>query len=185
MPDKKTVSGIIRAVVTIAIPVLAGDKVVAVITFFNSGVGQEKDENLVTIISTVATQLGSFIQRRQVEEQLRMSEARLANAQRIAHLGSWDWDIIRNDLHWSDEIYRIFGLEPHRFAATYEAFLNSVHPDDREFVVRSVRDALDAGKPYSIDHRIVLPDGRERIVHEQAEVECPPTGHRDPDGRVP
>ena len=104
------------------------------------------------------------------KDMLTKSEARLSNAQRIAHLGSWDWDIARNELRWSDEIYRIFGLSLQEFGATYEAFLNSVHPDDREFVRESVNQALYEKKPYSIDHRIVLPDGSERIVHEQAEV---------------
>jgi PAS domain S-box-containing protein len=73
-------------------------------------------------------------------------------------------------LHWSDEIYRIFGLSPQQFGATYEAFLDSVHPDDREFVKRAVHEALFESKPYSIDHRIILPDGTIRIVHEQAEI---------------
>lgn len=109
-------------------------------------------------------------ERKKTEEALKKSEASLANAQRIARLGNWDWDIVADDLRWSEEIYRIFGLSPHEFGATYEAFLNSVHPGDREFVKRSVNMALHEGRPYSIDHRIVLPDGTERIVHEQAEV---------------
>ena len=105
-----------------------------------------------------------------MEKELRRSEASLAEAQRIAHLGYWDWDIVKNELRWSDEIYRIFGLKPQEFGATYEAFLNSVHPDDREFVKKSVDEALNQRKYYSIDHRIVLPDASERIVHAQAEV---------------
>lgn len=109
-------------------------------------------------------------ERKKIEETLRRSESSLANAQRIAHLGNWDWDIVADELRWSDEIYRIFGVPPHEFGATYEAFLNSVHPDDREFVKRSVDLAIHERMPYSIDHRIILPDGTERIVHEQAEV---------------
>jgi PAS domain S-box-containing protein len=105
-----------------------------------------------------------------MREMLRKSVASLAEAQRIAHLGNWDWDIVNNELRWSDEIYRIFGLIPQQFGATYEAFLNSVHPDDREFVKEAVNKSLYENEPYSIDHRIVLPDGSERIVHEQAEV---------------
>ncbi len=107
-------------------------------------------------------------ERKRSEERLRRSEASLAEAQRIAHLGNWDWNIVTNELGWSDEIYRIFGLLPQEFGATYEAFLDSVHPDDREFVKKAVDEALYEDKPYSIDHRIVLPDGTERIVHEQA-----------------
>jgi len=108
--------------------------------------------------------------RERTDEALRRSEARLSEAQRIAHIGNWDWNIQANDLHWSDEIYRIFGLAPRQSGATYEAFLGSVHPDDRQFVRQSVDDALYRGKPYSIDHRVIRPDGSQRIVHESAEV---------------
>ncbi|HLY95873.1 MAG TPA: PAS domain S-box protein, partial [Sideroxyarcus sp.] len=68
------------------------------------------------------------------EEQLRRSEHGLAEAQRIAHLGNWELDLVRNVLTWSDEIYRIFEIDPERFGASYEAFLNGIHPDDREMV---------------------------------------------------
>jgi len=102
--------------------------------------------------------------------EIRENAERLAEAQRIAHIGDWDWDILDNTLSWSDEIFRIFGLAPQGFGATYEAFLSSVHPDDRQFVQESVDKALYENQPYSIDHRIVLPNGLERIVHEQAEI---------------
>ncbi len=109
-------------------------------------------------------------ERKEAEEALLKIKQSLSEAQRIAHLGNWDWNIRTNELVWSDEIYRIFGLKPREFGATYEAFLNCIHPDDIEFVKKSVNEALREGKDYSIDHRIILPDGSERIVHEQAEV---------------
>jgi len=109
-------------------------------------------------------------ERKRAEHELRRSEARLSEAQRIAHVGNWDWDITTDTLLWSDEIYRIFGLQPQEFGATYAAFMDSVHPNDREFVDRSVTETLHDGTPYSIDHRIVLPDGSVRFVHEEAEV---------------
>ncbi|MBI2413093.1 MAG: PAS domain-containing protein [Deltaproteobacteria bacterium] len=98
------------------------------------------------------------------------SEAGLLNAQRIAKIGSWDWDIAKNTLHWSDEIYRIFGADPQSFGATYEAFLGIVPPEDRDAVQRAVDEALKGLASYSIDHRITLPDGTGKIVHEEAEV---------------
>jgi formate hydrogenlyase transcriptional activator len=109
-------------------------------------------------------------ERNRTAESLRKSESNLAEAQRLAHLGSWEWDIGTNDLYWSDEIYRIFGLSPLKFGATYEAFLASVHPDDREHVERSVNVALNEKEPYDIEHRIVLPNGEIRFVNERAEV---------------
>jgi len=118
------------------------------------------------MIQDISTEIA---ERKRVEQRLRERQARLAEAQRIAHLGSWDWNIETNELRWSDEIYRIFGLTPQEFGATYEAFLDSVHPDDREAVKKAVEKALYDEQPYSIDHRIVLPDGTGRIVQEQAE----------------
>lgn len=102
--------------------------------------------------------------------ELKRAEASLANAQRIAHIGNWDWDIVKNELRWSDETYRVFGVSPQEFGATYEAFMSYVHPDDRELVNKSVEDALYRGKPYSIDHRIKPSSDTEKIVHEEAEV---------------
>jgi diguanylate cyclase (GGDEF)-like protein/PAS domain S-box-containing protein len=107
---------------------------------------------------------------------LRMSEARLANAQRIARIGNWEWDIERNELHWSEEMFNIFGVHPHAFGSTFESFLCFVHSDERESVASSIRGSLDTGTKNSIDHRIVLPDGSQRIVHTEAEVFCDDTG---------
>ncbi|RPI26012.1 MAG: PAS domain S-box protein [Acidobacteria bacterium] len=109
-------------------------------------------------------------ERKRIEQSLKQSEERLATAQRIAHFGNWDWNIVTNELAWSDEIYRIFGLESNDSPTTYEAFLAAVHPDDRDLVKESVRRALEEQVPYHIDHRIVRPSGEVRIVHEHAEV---------------
>jgi len=106
---------------------------------------------------------------KEAQQALQKSESSLVDAQRIARPGNWDWDIVQNQLGWSDEVYRIFGLVPQESGATYDAFLAAVHPDDREYVTRAVDDALNGRGPYSVDHRIVLPTGQVRIVHEQGE----------------
>jgi PAS domain S-box-containing protein len=107
---------------------------------------------------------------RTVEQALRKSEASLSEAQRIARLGHWDWDVVTGSLWWSDEIYRIFGLHSQEFAATYSAFLERIHPADRQAVEDRVAQALNREELYEIDHRIVLPGGEERSVHEKGEV---------------
>ena len=110
-------------------------------------------------------------ERKMAEEALIKSEESLEEAQRIAHLGIWNWNIVTNELHWSDEIYRIFGLIPSEFGATYDAFLKSVHPEDRKAVKEAVNNSLaDPAVKYSIEHRVVRPDGSERIVHERGKV---------------
>jgi PAS domain S-box-containing protein/putative nucleotidyltransferase with HDIG domain len=117
-------------------------------------------------------------ERKAQDERLRRSEASLAEAQHIARLGNWDWDIVANTLAWSDEIYRIFGLTPQQFGATYEAFLDAAHPEDRALITGAVNAALRGERDYSLDHRILLPDGSVRFVHEQAEV------RRDGEGKA-
>lgn len=101
---------------------------------------------------------------------IRKSERLLKNAQRIGRMGNWTWDIKTGDLQWSDEIYRIFGMQKEGFSPTYEAFLGRIHPDDRGLVEQAVADALEGLGPYSIDHRIVRPDGEVRFVHEDGAI---------------
>ncbi len=92
-------------------------------------------------------------------------------------MGNWVWNIASNTLHWSDETYRIFGLKPQECDATYEVFLRSVSPDDREAVKKTVNETIYESIPFHIEHRIVLPDDTERIVHEQAEVNFDENGN--------
>ncbi|MEW6584639.1 MAG: PAS domain S-box protein [Nitrospirota bacterium] len=119
-------------------------------------------------------------ERKQAEELLRESEQRLARAQEIAHLGSWELDLVKNELTWSDEVYRIFGLQPQEFSATYEAFLEGVHPDDRAAVDSAYSASVKEGKDsYEIEHRIVREGtGEVRWVHEKCQ------HYRDSSGRI-
>ncbi len=115
--------------------------------------------------------------RRQAEEELKRSEASLNEAQRITHVGNWSLDLVSNVLQWSDEIYRIFEIDPERFGASYEAFLAAIHPDDREAVNTAYTDSVTSKTPYEITHRLLMKDGRIKYVHEQCET------HYDTEGR--
>jgi len=102
---------------------------------------------------------------------LQRKDRMLKDAHKIARLGTWEWDIPTNELKWSDEIFQIFGLSSRSFGATYETFLQSVHPDDREDVKGAVNRSLkDPSAVYNIMHRIKKPDGSESIVRERAKV---------------
>jgi two-component system cell cycle sensor histidine kinase/response regulator CckA len=120
--------------------------------------------------NTVIAFVLDISERKQAEEKLQQSEASLANAQRIAHIGSWDVDLIKNKLSWSEEVYRIFGLPKTQFGGNYEAFFNTIHPEDREKVQSAMDATLSQFAPYSVEHRIIRPDGEERIVIELAEI---------------
>ena len=116
--------------------------------------------------------------RRHAEDALRQAGALLGKSQAIAHVGSWVLDLPTHRLVWSDEVFRIFGLEPQEFAATYEAFLEAVHPDDRAAVddaySRSVRNGTGS---YESEHRIVRKrSGEIRVVHERCEHERDASG---------
>jgi PAS domain S-box-containing protein len=93
----------------------------------------------------------------------------LNEAQRIALLGSWELDPVSDKLFWSDEIYRIFELDQEHFGASYEAFLSAIHPEDREMVNTAYTNSLATRVPYDITHRLLMPDGRIKYVHEQCE----------------
>ena len=106
-------------------------------------------------------------QRHTILHALRDSEARLREAQRIAQLGSWELDLATNRLHWSPEIYTIFEIDAGIFEASYEAFLNKVHPDDRTLVNEAYQRSVRERATYEITHRVQFPDGRIKHVVER------------------
>lgn len=114
--------------------------------------------------------LRDISERKRIEQALRENEARAMEAQRVARLGHWVWNVQTNAVYWSREVFRIFGLAEDEFQGSYEGFLKYVHPADRDAVVRAVQHSVQTGRPYSIDHRIVRPDASIRYLHEQGEV---------------
>lgn len=165
------------------IPLQAAGETLGLLQFNDQRKGQfstarvELLERLAYNIASALAQHKAVQALRTSEENLRREQEMLSEAQRIAHLGSWDWNILANELLWSDEVYRIFGLDPQEFGSTYDAFLASVHPEDRESVQEAVNRALtDAEAGYNIEHRVARPDGSQRVVHERADVTFDPAG---------
>ena len=108
--------------------------------------------------------------RLRMEEDLRRSESRLAEAQRISHIGSWEWDIAAGRITWSDELCRIYGVEPEDFGGTVEGYLALVHPEDRERSRGNLERALRNGGPFAFEHRVVHKDGSVRTIFGSGEV---------------
>lgn len=104
------------------------------------------------------------------------SEERLVKAQEIAHLGSWELDIATGKLDWSDEVFRILELDENIFKPTYQAFLDSIHPDDREFLDETYKEALEEKKKYSFVHRLIMKDKRIKWVKEAGDTEYDEAG---------
>jgi PAS domain S-box-containing protein len=105
-----------------------------------------------------------------VLEERGKAEAAFNEAQHVAHVGSWDWDLGTNRVSWSDELFRIYGLEPKSQEVTFEVYLERVHPDDREFARETVERAREDAQPFLFDHRIVLPDGGVRWTQSRGRV---------------
>jgi PAS domain S-box-containing protein len=102
-------------------------------------------------------------ERKQVEDQLKKNERLLAEAQRLAHIGSWNWNLATRTVTWSDELYRIFGLEPHEIDPGRDA-MAFVDPQDRDAIMRAIDRTLETRQPYSFSYRIHRRDGSERIL---------------------
>jgi PAS domain S-box-containing protein len=149
---------------SIEIPILRKDENVRIALWNSANI---KDPEGMAIISTIA-QGQDITERKKAEEALLQAKDDLDRAQAVAHTGSWRLDVRRNELSWSDENHRIFGV-PKNTPMSYETFLGSVHPDDREYVDRMWNAGL-RGAPYDIEHRILV-DGQTRWVRETAELE--------------
>ena len=123
-------------------------------------------EKAIRLIGTAQ----DITERKRIERELERSEARLVNAQRVAQLGSWEWDIEANKVHWSDGMYQVLRLLPEDVVPSFEAFLEQVHPDDREMIRVADAQVQQQSDPSSVEYRVLLPSGEERIMYERNQV---------------
>jgi diguanylate cyclase (GGDEF)-like protein/PAS domain S-box-containing protein len=106
---------------------------------------------------------------KQIEEKLRYHDNHLVNAQRISHLGSWELDLVTNELFWSDETYRILGKDPQLMKANYDDFVKVIHPDDLEMTLKEIEAAM-INRTYDVQHRMIQAGGKIGVFHERGEV---------------
>ena len=175
-PFKKGIpNGHVKVVRHMNVPVFDGDSIVMV-----AGVGNKEepytdsDANHLTMMMSDAWQL---VQKRRAEEALRGSERRLKESQQIARIGQWELDLVNNQLYWSEGIYHLFEMDPDKFGTSYEAFLNAIHPDDRDFVNEAYTTSLKNKIPYDIIHRLLLKDGTIKYVNEICRTEYDKDGN--------
>lgn len=104
------------------------------------------------------------------ETMLKVKMNQLAEAQWLAHIGSWEWDIVTDKMEWSDELYRIYGLNPRDIEATYENYLKHIHPDDRKNLEGIIQQAINNYQPFNFFHKLVRKDGMVRVAHSIGKV---------------
>jgi PAS domain S-box-containing protein len=117
-------------------------------------------------ITAVIELVEDITERKKSEKAIQKTAERLKEAQSLAKMGSWELDIVKNKLEWSNETYNIFEIDSEQFEASYEAFLNTIHPEDREMVNNAYTNSIKTKTPYSIDHRLLFSDGRIKYIHE-------------------
>jgi len=133
--------------------------------------GEHTTTQLVEIVEGLlaAVVVSLFLLGAVLSERVRAVEG-LAEAQRVAHLGSWEWDIPHDRITWSDELYRLYGLQPGASRLTYESYLERIHPEDLALVRETVDRAYAERAPFEMEHRVVLPGGGLRWLHGRGRV---------------
>ena len=164
--------GNIGWIISRAVPIL--DENSEIIEWFGTASDITEQKKVESELKNILENLDKLVKERTEELQmaydsLKKSEKNLAEAQEIAHLGSWELDFASKEFHWSDETYRIFGLKPQELKVNYDIFLSYVHPEDRKQIDNAAKEAL-KGKPSDINLRITLANGKERIVHVKFEI---------------
>jgi PAS domain S-box-containing protein len=141
---------------------------------FGQGSATETVQILEALLAGITVSLmilGAVLaERESAEEQLAGAHTSLAEAQEVAHIGSWEWNIPEDRITWSDELHRLYGVEPQPGGMTYDAYLAHLHPDDVEMVSQAVARAHSDGHAFAFDHRIVLDDGSVRWLHGRGRV---------------
>jgi PAS domain S-box-containing protein len=125
---------------------------------------------VVPAIERALEEVKEQLKLKNAEDALHKSHWQLTEAQKLGHIGSWEWEIESDTMSYSDELYNIFGIEKFDFKINYNSFLDNTHPDDRKFVEENIQKVLKEEKPFSYAYRILRPDGSIRIVSSRSEV---------------
>jgi len=160
----------------LSVPIMVEDRLWGSIGFDDCRAERIWSEVEIDLLKTAVALIAGAIERAKSDGKLRERESELIEAQRIAHVGSWELDFNTDQVTWSDEGWRIFGLEPGRRSWAHNENLQRIHPDDRARVQEADAAAKNSRKQIDIEYRILRPGGEIRIVHERAESVCDDAG---------
>jgi len=156
---------------SLSVPLVSSGKILGALTVGASEPDAFDDEE-IKLMNQLAGDLAYGImslrttaEQRRIERELVSSERNLAEAQTIARLGSWEYDMENDEEHRSDEFYRILGVAPVKGGRADDSIFDYIHPDDKDFVMKKIVDTLERGKPYDVEYRIIRPDGKVRVIH--------------------
>ena len=150
-------------------PIMIRNQTVAIMEFY-SVAPQKVDADLLSLFQAAGSQMGQLLERKQAEQALRKSQNQLAQAQHLAQLGYWQWDLRTSTFHISKETCHLLGRTFDSFTGTHEEFAEAIHPNDREERSQTLQQALDSRTSYSLEYRLVGKENQERIISELGEL---------------
>lgn len=136
---------------------------------FTNGVSKYFEIKAEPVHEGIFVMFLDITKRKEAEKNILKNQRLLEESQRIAHLGSWEMNLATNVVTWSDEVFRIFEIDRAEFGASYEALLSLIHPEDKEYLDKSYKEALTNKTPYDVLYRLKFPGGRIKYLHSQAE----------------
>lgn len=155
----------------LAFPVQVDGEVLGVVEFFSLHL-DSPDPDLLKSLNRIGDQLGLLLKRLETEEALVDRERAMNEGQRLAHMGTWEWDLRTNALSWSDEKYRIYGFEPRSFIPTFDHVKSAVLPEDLPRFLDVLNSVAETGLSQEVSYRVTRPDGEIRHVHTRAAADC-------------
>ena len=158
------------AKVWVGVPLKVEDEPIGVMVLQNYEDEKAYDQRDLELLETIAPQISLSILRKKNEEELKWIQKNLMEAQRVASLGSWERELETRETYWSDQFYRICGLEPGSVTPTPELAIQIIHEEDRPAAEKAIEHTISTGEPYSLETRIVLPDGNIRYVMSKGEI---------------
>ncbi|HOP40822.1 MAG TPA: PAS domain S-box protein, partial [Geobacteraceae bacterium] len=157
----------------LSVPLIDSDRVIGALTVGSSEADAFDDEEknlMIQLAGDMTYGIASLrlaAERKQMEYALVKSEKNLAEAQAIASLGSWEYDLVTDEEYRSEEFFRILGLPSSNDGRAADSVFDYIHPDDRDFVMKKITETLEEGRPYDVEYRIIRVDGSERVLHAQ------------------
>jgi PAS domain S-box-containing protein len=173
---EKEFAGRIGAKSVLSIPVCIGGAVICAVSFTSMRNYRDWSDEMVTRLHLVGEIFANAIARKRAEEALFQRQSELSEAQRLASIGSWEWDILTGGLTYSDELRRIYGFEGEDRSSPNKAFSDAIHRDDRARRNAAMAAALGGGPPYNVEFRIIRPDKSVRFVHSRGQLICNEAG---------
>lgn len=153
----------------VAFPILSEGRVLGVMEFFSDEI-RERDDALMEMLTSIGSQLGQFMDRKQAEQALSQREEQLRLAVAAANMGAWEYDLPTARVKWSSGLEAIHGLEPSSFGGTFEDYQKDIHPEDHQRVMEAFARTIEHGDEHNIEYRIIRPDGSIRWVEEKGQL---------------